>query len=54
MSEEQLTKLEYHLRFDQMAKNQAVNGEALKDIGVTNKEGHFIRKGLKICFFFKL
>ena len=31
-----------------MAKNEAVNGEALKQIGITNKEGNFIRKGLTL------
>jgi len=45
LSKEQLSGLVNHLRFDAMAKNEAVNGESLKLVGVVNEEGHFIRKG---------
>ena len=49
--EEQLFGLVNHLRFDAMAKNEAVNGESLKRVGVVNEEGHFIRKGSYNCKF---
>lgn len=45
LQEERLSALVNHLRFDAMAKNEAVNGESLKLVGVVNEEGHFIRKG---------
>ena len=35
-----------HLHFDNFSKNEAVNFEFLKEDGVANKQGNFIRKGI--------
>ncbi|KZS20060.1 putative Sulfotransferase family cytosolic 1B member [Daphnia magna] len=45
LSEEQLTDLREHLRFDNFAKNESVNMEPAKQFGHFSTEGHFIRKG---------
>ncbi|XP_046656673.1 sulfotransferase 1E1-like [Daphnia pulicaria] len=54
LSDDQLTKLTEHLRFDNFAKNKMVNYEKQevagletigKEIGLMNISGHFIRKG---------
>ena len=45
LTDEQLTKLTAHLRFDSFAKNETVNLEIGKEIGVMNNSGHFMRKG---------
>ena len=45
MSEEELDRLRDHLRFDNFAKNDAVNNEFAKELGVIKHQGHFIRKG---------
>jgi len=45
MSEEELERLREHLRFDNFAKNDAVNNEFAKELGVIRSQGHFIRKG---------
>ncbi|KAI9555126.1 hypothetical protein GHT06_017641 [Daphnia sinensis] len=45
LSEEQLTDLREHLRFDNFAKNESVNMEAAKQFGGMKMDGHFIRKG---------
>lgn len=46
LSEDQLTKLTEHLRFDNFAKNETVNCEIGKEIGLMNNSGNFIRKGI--------
>ena len=46
VTEEQLVKLTEHLRFDNFAKNGAVNNEIGKQFGILNQSGNFIRKGL--------
>ena len=46
LSEEQLNELREHLRFDNFAKNEAVNSEMPKKFGAMNPDGHFIRKGI--------
>ena len=45
LSEKQLEELVEHLRFDTFSKNESVNGEAGKETGFLNRDGHFIRKG---------
>ncbi|XP_057378326.2 sulfotransferase 1A3-like [Daphnia carinata] len=45
LTEDQLAKLTEHLRFDNFAKNETVNCEIGKEIGLMNNSGHFIRKG---------
>ena len=44
-SEEQLTRIVEHLRFDAFQKNESVNNEIGKELGWMNPDGHFIRKG---------
>ena len=44
-TQEQLAKLQDHLRFESMSKNESVNREFFKTIGVARKDGAFIRKG---------
>lgn len=50
LTEEQLTRLTDHLRIDQFAKNEAVNYEVCKELGIMNNSGHFIRKGNRPLF----
>ena len=50
VSEEQLDKLREHLRFDNFAKNESVNFEIGKTMGVMEKDGAFIRKGFSFFF----
>jgi len=45
MNEEELERLRNHLRFDNFAKNDAVNNEFGKELGIINPTGNFIRKG---------
>ena len=45
LSEDQLTKLTEHLRFDNFEKNPSVNLEIGKKLGIMNEEGKFVRKG---------
>ena len=45
LSDDQLTRLTEHLRFDNFSKNAAVNNEFAKDLGIMKQDGHFIRKG---------
>ena len=45
LTEEQLNRLTEHLRFDNFKKNEAVNNEAPKKMGLFHNDGHFIRKG---------
>lgn len=45
LSEEQLTNLKEHLKFDTFSKNESVNMEMAKKLGGFNPDGHFIRKG---------
>jgi hypothetical protein len=44
-SEQQLDDLKEHLRFDNFAKNESVNGESGKEKGFMYSDGHFVRKG---------
>jgi len=44
-TDEQLTRLTEHLRFDNFKKNDAVNNEMPKQLGFMNKDGNFCRKG---------
>lgn len=45
LSQEQLDKLTEHLRFENFEKNESVNNEFGKKIGIMNLDGKFIRKG---------
>ena len=45
LTEEQLTKLTDHLRIDNFEKNESVNNESAKKMGMMSQEGKFIRKG---------
>nr|CAH0099007.1 unnamed protein product [Daphnia galeata] len=45
LSEEQLTGLREHLKFDKFSKNESVNMEMVRKLGGINPDGHFIRKG---------
>ena len=45
LTEEDLDKLENHLHISSFEKNEAVNNERLKMIGIANEGGKFIRKG---------
>lgn len=47
LTDEQLTKLTGHLQFDSFSKNEMVNCEFGKELGLMNNSGHFIRKGDK-------
>ena len=46
LSEEQLTGLREHLKFDKFSKNESVNMEMVRELGGINPDGHFIRKGI--------
>ncbi len=46
LSDEQLNELRERLRFENFAKNEAVNFETLKKFGAMDPDGHFIRKGI--------
>lgn len=46
-TEEQLTRVIEHLRFDAFQNNESVNIEFGKEEGWMNPDGHFIRKGFK-------
>jgi hypothetical protein len=46
-----LSKLTEHLRFDNFAKNETVNCEIGKEIGLMNNSGHFIRKGISVYIY---
>lgn len=45
LTQEQLQQLEGHLSFDNFKKNESVNGQWKKRIGVFNTDGDFIRNG---------
>ena len=45
LTDQQLDQLTEHLRFDNFSKNEAVNNEFAKDLGIMSPNGHFIRKG---------
>jgi hypothetical protein len=45
LTDEQLTKLTDHLRIDNFEKNESVNNESGKKMGMMSQEGKFIRKG---------
>ena len=40
-----MDKLENHLHISSFEKNEAVNNERLKMVGIANEGGKFIRKG---------
>jgi estrone sulfotransferase len=44
-SDEQLDKITEHLRFDNFEKNESVNNEIGKKLGMMYPDGKFIRKG---------
>jgi hypothetical protein len=44
-TDEQLNKITEHLRFDNFEKNESVNNEPVKKLGLMNLDGKFIRKG---------
>ncbi|XP_057376595.1 sulfotransferase 1E1-like [Daphnia carinata] len=44
-SDEQLTKITNHLRFENLRHNDSVNNELGKRTGFMNKDGNFMRKG---------
>ena len=48
LTEEKMTKLLEHLKFDNISKNESVNFEIGKKIGFMNQDGAFIRKGKQI------
>ena len=45
LSEDQLNRLMEHLKFENIRKNEAVNNESGKKMGMMNEDGNFIRKG---------
>jgi len=45
LSDEQLDLMTQHLRFDSFSKNEAVNMETPKKMGLFNEDGNFCRKG---------
>jgi len=45
LTDDQLTTLTEHLRFDNFKKNESVNNEVGKKMGWMNPDGKFIRKG---------
>ncbi len=45
LTDDQLTTLTEHLRFDNFEKNESVNNEVGKKMGWMNPDGKFIRKG---------
>lgn len=48
LTNEQLTKLTEHLRFDNFAKNETVNLDFGKELGFMKNSGNFIRKGKRL------
>lgn len=53
LSEDQLNRLREHLQFDNVKKNETINMESGKKIGMLNQDGSFIRKGIFKCIFKK-
>ena len=51
LSDEKLDQLIQHLQFDSFAKNESVNYEVGKVLGLMNSTGHFLRKGCRFSFF---
>ena len=47
LSDEQLDLMTQHLRFDSFSKNEAVNMETPKKMGLFNEDGNFCRKGTR-------
>jgi len=45
LSEDQLNRLMEHLKFENIRKNESVNNESGKKMGMMNEDGNFIRKG---------
>ena len=45
LSEDQMDRLREHLQFENVKKNESINMESGKKIGMMNKDGSFIRKG---------
>ena len=45
LTDEQLSQLTEHLRFDNFAKNESVNFSSRKKLGFLEEDGQFIRKG---------
>ena len=45
LTDEQLSQLTEHLRFDNFAKNESVNFSSRKKLGFFEEDGKFIRKG---------
>ena len=50
LTDEQLTKLTDHLRIDNFEKNESVNNESAKKMGMMSQEGKFIRKGADVDY----
>ena len=46
LTEENMTKLLEHLKFENISKNESVNFEIGKKIGFMNLDGAFMRKGI--------
>lgn len=45
LTEEQLEKLRVHLHIDTLSKNKSVNFENVRELGMLQGDGKFIRKG---------
>lgn len=48
VTEEQVTKLCDHLKFENFKKNDAVNFENIKELGVFAQDEQFVRRGILI------
>ena len=46
LSKDQFKDLKEHLKFENVQKNDAMNFEDVRKMGMMNKEGQFIRKGV--------
>ncbi len=46
LSEDQFKDLKEHLKFENVQKNDAMNFEDVRKMGMMNKEGQFMRKGV--------
>ena len=45
LTEDQIDRLNQHLKFENIQKNDAVNNERYRKAGMSDNEGKFIRKG---------
>jgi len=52
LSEDQMDRLREHLQFENVKKNESINMESGKKMGMMNQDGSFIRKGNFLNIFF--